>query len=77
MPTIERIGDVKIQIYADDHEPPHFHLRAKGWSLWVDISTMKIERGKGPRGAADEALAWARANKAELMTKWREYNERD
>jgi hypothetical protein len=27
MPRIERLAAVSIYIYADDHAPPHFHVK--------------------------------------------------
>lgn len=77
MPTVQGFAACKLVIYADDHLPPHFHLKGNGWSCVVDIRSLRITRGGAPAGATKEALEWARRNKPLLMTKWAEYNERD
>jgi hypothetical protein len=28
MPYVQRLGGVKVYIYADDENPPHFHVRS-------------------------------------------------
>jgi hypothetical protein len=64
-------------IYADDHNPPHFHVKGRGWSYVVDIETLSVTRGAPMAGHADGALEWAARNKQLLRDKWAEYNERD
>jgi hypothetical protein len=29
MPTITVLSNAKIEMFADDHSPPHFHLRGR------------------------------------------------
>ncbi|WP_170130541.1 DUF4160 domain-containing protein [Afifella marina] len=77
MPTVQSFAACKLVIYADDHLPPHFHLKSHGWSCVVDIRSLQITRGSSPVGGTKEALEWAGKNKALLMQKWGEYNERD
>lgn len=77
MPTVHRFAGCKIQIYADDHFPPHFHLVGRGWRCSVDMDMLTIMAGSAPRREFDEAIAWARANRNLLAAKWSEFNERD
>lgn len=77
MPTIHRLSGSKICIYADDHEPPHFHLLGPGWSGVIGIDGLEIRRGAIPRRDYLEAVAWAAANKAVLLREWKRLNERD
>lgn len=60
VPTVHRFAACKVQIYADDHFPPHFHLVGAGWRCSVEIATLKIIAGKAPRGDFEAAIAWAR-----------------
>jgi hypothetical protein len=77
MPTLHRLSSAKACMYADDHEPPHFHLLGIGWSGVIDLDTLAIRRGAIPKRDYLEAVQWAQANKAFLLSEWRRLNERD
>ena len=68
---------VKICIYADDEEPPHFHIRGPNISAKVDLETLTVTRGWIPKKELDEIVAYATAHMAFLRMKWSELNERD
>jgi len=68
---------VKLCMYADDEDPPHFHVRGPGISAKIDLATLKITRGWVPKKELDELVAYASANKPTLYLKWSELNERD
>ena len=76
MPTLHRIGDVSIRMYADDHRPPHFHLVASDFQALVSISDLEVIAGDVRAARIAEALAWARANRDYLVRTWLELNER-
>lgn len=77
VPTVHDFGAFRVQIYADDHVPPHFHLVGRGWRCSVEIATLRLMAGSAPRAALAEALDWASANGGLLRRKWSEFNERD
>jgi hypothetical protein len=77
MPTVQRLTNVKICIYADDHAPPHFHVRGVHTDIQINIETLQIMRGHYRPVDLAEAITWAATNQATLRAKWREYNERD
>jgi hypothetical protein len=76
MPTIARLRNSKIQIFADDHNPPHFRLIGPHSNAQVAIRTLKILAGKADRRDLREALAYAREHQTELLKAWRRLNER-
>jgi hypothetical protein len=41
MPCVKRIGGVKICIYADDENPPHFHVRSAESNAKIRIDTLQ------------------------------------
>ena len=45
MPTIQRLRNFKVCMYADDHDPPHFHVLGPGWSGVIDLDTHTVCRG--------------------------------
>lgn len=78
MPSIQRLANVTIYIYADDHAPPHFHIRGPNSpGAQIEIETLRLMRGEcHPRDLA-EAITWAARNQPLLRAKWSELNERD
>jgi Domain of unknown function (DUF4160) len=77
MPELKRFSNCKICMYADDHFPPHFHIRGPGWEVSVDLQSLVITVGKGASGDISEARHWARENQATLFAEWAKLNERD
>jgi len=76
MPTIQRFGAAKLCIYADDHHPPHFHVVGPDFQVLVRIVDLVVFQGGARPNQIAEAMAWARANRAMLLRKWTELNER-
>ena len=75
MPTIARLPKSRIDVYANDHLPPHFHIRAnEGSKAAVTIRELKLLAGDVPRAALVEALDWATPNRPLLYRMWRELN---
>ena len=51
MPEVSRFFGIVIQMYVDDHVPPHFHARHAGMEAVVAIDTWAILKGRlSPRG---------------------------
>jgi hypothetical protein len=76
MPELVRFSNCKICMYADDHCPPHFHIRGRGWDVSVDLRTFFIVAGR-PDDDITEPLRWAFENRALLYDEWSKLNERD
>jgi len=79
MPSIHRLANVTIYIYADDHAPPHFHVVGPNSYVQVEIETLRVMRGEYQRSDLAQVIAWAAEadNHALLRAKWSELNERD
>jgi hypothetical protein len=60
-----------IQMYWNDHAPPHFHVRYSGFKATVGIQTLRVLTGSLPRTAERLVLEWATEHQAELMENWR------
>lgn len=74
MPTIARFGNLKVQVFADDHNSPHFHVVGPDSEALIEIGTMRLMRGVLRRRDLDAALSWA-ANNIELLERaWNELN---
>ena len=76
MPTLVRLPDCTLSMYAADHLPPHFHVRLHdGREALVQILCLVVLRSnKCSRSELAAALAWAGANQALLNARWKELN---
>jgi hypothetical protein len=70
MPTIAIIEGVKIQMFYDDHAPPHFHAILGGEEVLIAIRTLDVMRGSLPPAKLRRVLAWARDHQGELALSW-------
>ncbi len=70
MPTLSVFYGVVIQMYWQDHAPPHFHALYAEDEALIDIATLEIFRGALPRRARALVLEWAAEHRAELLQSW-------
>jgi hypothetical protein len=71
MPTIAWFYGIMIQMYYNDHEPPHFHARYGRAKAIVRLSDGEIISGELPPTATRMVRQWALARNAELQDNWR------
>jgi predicted metalloendopeptidase len=80
MPRIKTLEcGAAIYIYADDHDPPHFHLVGPDTDANVYIETFDVYEGEATRRALKEAKEWwsEPGSRQILRDKWRQLNERE
>lgn len=70
MPTISMFYGIIIQMFWNDHKPPHFHCTYGEYEAVIDIRTLALLEGKLPRRALNLALDWAEIHQQELLDDW-------
>jgi hypothetical protein len=70
MPEISRFFGIVVQIYYDDHESPHSHVRYSGQKALIDIETLGVLRGSLSPRALGLVTEWAALHRAELIEDW-------
>jgi len=70
MPTISTFYGILIQMFWNDHAPPHFHVRYADSRARVSIQELKIISGSLPRTAERLVFEWAHLHQEELMENW-------
>jgi hypothetical protein len=70
MPTIAVVDGVKIQMFYEDHDPPHFHAAMGGREMLVTIASLDVIRGSLPPASQRRVLAWAGQHQAQLALNW-------
>lgn len=67
MPTISIFYGIMIQMFWNEHAPPHFHARYANYKVAINIHTLEIMNGKMPRRALSLILEWASFNREKLL----------
>jgi hypothetical protein len=70
MPTISMFYGIIIQMFWDDHAPPHFHALYAEYEAMIDITTLAVIKGSMPRRALSLVLEWASQHRNELLEDW-------
>jgi hypothetical protein len=72
MPVVATVAGIAIQFFYDDHEPPHFHLRAADFTAKValaDFSVIEVQGRMRPQ-VVRAIRRWAMRHTAELSENW-------
>lgn len=70
MPTISHFYGIFIQMFFNEHSPPHFHVKYGEFKAVIDIKKMVLTEGKLPRRALNLVLDWTELHQAELLEAW-------
>ena len=70
MPTISIFFGVIVQMYWDDHPPPHVHAFYAGFEALVEIETGLTIGGRLPPKVERLVREWVRTRRSELMYNW-------
>ena len=71
MPTIAFFYGIAIQMFYNDHNPPHLHARYGRAKAIIRLSDGEIIAGELPPTAARLVKEWTLARRAELEENWR------
>jgi hypothetical protein len=70
MPTISMFYGIIIQMFWDEHAPPHFHAKYGEYKATINIRELCIIEGSLPRRASQLVLDWAELHQEELLLDW-------
>jgi hypothetical protein len=70
MPEISRFLGIIIQMFFDEHNPPHFHARYGEYKGSFDIESFNIIEGALPTKVRNLVVEWADLHKRELLQNW-------
>ena len=70
MPEISRFLGIVIQMFYDEHNPPHFHARYGDKKGTFDIRTLNMIEGNLPIKVRNLIVEWADQNRKKLMENW-------
>lgn len=70
MPEISKFYGIRIEMFFNDHNPPHFHTKYGECKAEIDIRTLGILNGWLPPKAQALMIEWALAHREELLNDW-------
>lgn len=70
MPEISRFYGIVIQIFYNEHLPPHFHATYGEYRVQIDINNISVLSGEMPRKGLNLILDWAEIHRNELLRIW-------
>jgi hypothetical protein len=76
MPVIVRLQYCVISMFANDHNPPHFHIYGfDGSDAQVRLGVWTVINGVVDRRALKEAVTWAKENSDLLEETWNDFQK--
>ncbi len=70
MPTVAIVDGAKIQFFADEHPPPHFHVAFAEFRAQIGIESLHLMKGRLPPAKLEAVLSWAEPRQQVLMDTW-------
>lgn len=72
MPELSRFLGIVIQMYFNEHNPPHFHVKYDDFRAAIDIRNLSVIDGKLPARVLSLVVEWASLHQEELLANWDE-----
>ena len=70
MPELCRFDGIRIRMYTDDHNPPHFHVIYSEYNASFGVASLEKIEGDLPRRIERRVRKWASKHKPELEENW-------
>jgi hypothetical protein len=70
VPTISAFYGILIQMFWNEHAPPHFHALYGEHEALIDVRDLHVMRGSLPHRAMALVSEWAAEHRDELMEDW-------
>jgi len=70
MPEISSFYGIRIEMFFNDHNPPHFHAKYGEHKAEIDIRTLGLLKGWLPPKAQALVIEWAMARREALLANW-------
>ena len=75
MPVISQFFGIKVTMYYDDHNPPHFHVEYNDDKALIDIVEARVLSGYLKSKQLKLVLSWCIIHQEELLENWKRSEE--
>ena len=77
MPEVSRFFGIVINMYYNEHPPPHFHARYGGEKALVAIDSLTVIEGRLSPRVLGLVTEWAAQHQEELQRNWERARRQD
>jgi hypothetical protein len=74
MPVYEFLDGIKINVYMNDHVPPHVHASIGEYESLIDIKKVSEMVGNLPKTHLRKALKYVKDNQKDLLDQFYSFN---
>ena len=74
MPVIALFDGLKVEMYFNDHAPPHIHAKYAEYEVLVTIRKSTVFAGYLPAKQLKQVQQYVSNNKEKLVARWEQYN---
>ena len=70
MPVLSKFLGIKIMMYFNEHNPPHFHAKYEEYKAMISINDLALLKGELPPRVLSLVVEWACLHKDKLLKNW-------
>lgn len=74
---VGKINNLKLYIYPQDHNPPHFHIKSSDLDACFDIYSCELIKGNIDPKSYKKIKFWHKSVAGELSETWKRLNNTD
>ena len=74
MPVIALFDGLKVEMYFNDHAPPHIHAKYAEYEVLVTIRESTVFAGHLPARQLKQVQQYVNDNQEKLLARWEQYN---
>ena len=74
MLVITLFDGIKIEMYFNDHAPPHIHAKYAEHEVLVTIEEVDIYAGSLPGKQLKQVQQYVHSNQEKILARWQQYN---
>lgn len=67
---IATVDAIRLYLYPNDHNPPHFHALYAEYEAVIDIRTLEVLEGSLPRKQLKQVMEWVEGKQDLLLNEF-------
>lgn len=71
---LDFFNGIKVYIYDNDHNPPHFHAICNEYRALIEIDTLAVLAGELPPAQLKKVRQWAKGQQPQLRAEFERIN---
>ena len=76
MPVVVLFDGIKLEMYFNDHAPPHIHVKYAEYEVVLTIQEAGVLAGFLPVKQLKQAQQYIIANQEKLLERWEQYAQK-